>query len=62
LLYLPLGARDRNPNPIAFGIMAMFTFFPALACMLGGAVESAIRFNRAKNQLPKNMKTVASDS
>lgn len=29
--------RDPNPNPVGFGIMAMFTFWPGVICMLIGA-------------------------
>jgi hypothetical protein len=30
---------DRNPNPIGPGLLAFFTFWPAVICMLIGAVQ-----------------------
>ena len=28
--------RDPKPNPVGFGIMALFTFWPGLLCMAAG--------------------------
>ena len=33
--------RDPNPNPVGFGIMAMFTFWPGLALMAVGFTRAA---------------------
>ena len=33
---------DPNPNPILFGIMAMFTFWPSLLLILIGVIKQFI--------------------
>jgi hypothetical protein len=32
---------DPNPNPIGLGLMAFFTFWPSIICMIIGAVQAS---------------------
>jgi len=32
--------RDPNPNPVGFGILAFFTFWPSIILMVVGAVRA----------------------
>ena len=32
--------RDPNPNPVGFGILAFFTFWPSIILMVAGAVRA----------------------
>lgn len=42
MLFSKLGLlSDPNPNPVGFGIMAMFTFWPGLVLILGGVLNVA---------------------
>jgi hypothetical protein len=34
---------DPNPNPVGFGMLAAFTFIPALVLLIGGFVSLAMR-------------------
>lgn len=42
--------KDSNPNPIGFGIMAMFTFYPSLGLIFGGLTASFFRYRAAKKR------------
>ncbi len=35
---------DPNPNPILFGIMAMFSFWPSVGLVIGGLAASYFRY------------------
>lgn len=35
---------DPNPNPVGFGILAMLTFYPSIALVLGGLVTSIVGY------------------
>lgn len=37
-----IGIGDPNPNPVGPGILAMFTFYPALAMLLYGGVRTVL--------------------
>jgi len=39
LLAVVLLSSNPNPNPIGFGMLAMLTFWPALACLFAGVVQ-----------------------
>lgn len=47
LLAVVLFSSDPNPNPVGPGILAMLTFWPAIACLLGGIVQ--VWWRRRKN-------------
>lgn len=41
---------DPNPNPVGFGIMAMLTFYPGIALVLGGLALSVFRYCSANGR------------
>jgi hypothetical protein len=51
ILLAALGVtKDRNPNPVEFGIMAFFTFYPSLGLIIGGLTASFFRYCAAKKR------------
>ena len=49
LLLAKLGvAKDANPNPAVFGIMAGLTFWPSMICMIGGLISAIYKHRKAK--------------
>ena len=51
ILLAALGVtKDPNPNPIGFGIMAMFTFYPSLGLIVGGLMAAFFRHRAAKKR------------
>lgn len=38
---------DPNPNPIGPGLLAFFTFWPAVILIVGGLIASLMRYRRA---------------
>ena len=50
ILFAKLGlTKDPNPNPILFGILAMFTFWPSLV-LTGGGILSVMQQNWTKRR------------
>ena len=43
-----LGIGDPNPNPIGPGLLAFFTFWPAVILIVWGLVASLLRYRRAQ--------------
>jgi hypothetical protein len=41
---------DRDPNPIGPGLLAFFTFWPAVILTIWGLIASLARFRRAQAQ------------
>lgn len=41
---------DPNPNPIGFGLLTFFTFWPAVILTVWGLVASIARYRRAQSQ------------
>ncbi len=41
---------DPNPNPVGFGIMAMLTFYPSIALVLGGLATSIVRYRSQRKR------------
>jgi hypothetical protein len=41
---------DPNPNPIGPGLLAFFTFWPAVILTVWGLVASITRYRRAQSQ------------
>lgn len=41
---------DPNPNPIGPGLLAFFTFWPALIMAVWGLIASLLRYRRAMRQ------------
>jgi len=39
---------DPNPNPIGFGLLAFFTFWPAIILIVWGLAASLLRHRRAR--------------
>jgi hypothetical protein len=37
---------DPNPNPIGFGLLTFFTFWPAVILIVWGLVTSVLRYRR----------------
>ena len=46
-----LGIGDPNPNPIGPGLLAFFTFWPALILMGAGLVVSLVRHRAARRRV-----------
>jgi hypothetical protein len=42
-----LGFGDPNPNPIGPGLLAFFTFWPAIIMIVWGLIASVVRYRRA---------------
>jgi len=42
---------DPNPNPIGPGLLAFFTFWPAVILIVWGLVASLVRYRRAMQQI-----------
>jgi hypothetical protein len=41
---------DPNPNPVGFGILAFFTFYPSIAMLFGGLILAYFRYRAAKKR------------
>ena len=41
---------DPNPNPVVFGILAFFTFWPAVIMIVWGLAASLVRYRKALRQ------------
>lgn len=37
---------DPNPNPVGPGLLAFFTFWPSIICMIIGAIQTRTRVSR----------------
>ncbi|MGB3840197.1 MAG: hypothetical protein WA930_13940 [Rhodanobacter sp.] len=37
---------DPNPNPVGPGLLAFFTFWPSIICMIIGAIQARTRASR----------------
>ena len=46
-----LSIGDPNPNPIGPGLLAFFTFWPALILIGAGLVVSLVRYNAARRRV-----------
>jgi hypothetical protein len=44
-------AKDPNPNPIGFGILAFLTFWPSVILMILGVVQSYGRYKSAQRSV-----------
>jgi hypothetical protein len=51
ILFAALGfTDDPNPNPIGFGLMAFLTFWPSVALIVIGLIESLLSFRDARRK------------
>lgn len=49
ILLASLGlTKDPNPNPVGFGILAFFTFWPSVILMVVGVIRTISRMRAAK--------------
>lgn len=48
---------DPNPNPIGPGMLAMITFWPAIALMVIGIIMAIVRYRRASGGININTKS-----
>jgi hypothetical protein len=49
ILLASLGlTKDSNPNPVGFGILAFFTFWPSVILMIVGVIRTISRMRASK--------------
>jgi hypothetical protein len=48
--------KDPNPNPVGFGILAFFTFWPSIILMIVGVVQSYTRYKSARPSVRQDMR------
>ena len=49
ILLASLGlTKDPNPNPVGFGILAFFTFWPSMILMIVGVIRTISRMRASK--------------
>jgi hypothetical protein len=41
---------DPNPNPVGPGLLAFFTFWPAVIMIVWGLITSVVRYRRAQTE------------
>src|SRR5207248_5768947 len=51
--------RDPNPNPVGFGILAFFTFWPSVILIVIGIVRTVNRRDRKSTRLNSSHRTIS---